>query len=130
MHPLCSLCLFRPGGTMVTYGGMAKQPVIASVVSRWGRPARGPGLHSCLHSGSARPWGKDVYFKWCLKPSSSEPQCVLLCPQSLLIFKDLKLRGFWLSQWKKDHSPGECMVAPSPGVTQEGSACCVTRSPG
>ncbi|XP_037357243.1 enoyl-[acyl-carrier-protein] reductase, mitochondrial isoform X3 [Talpa occidentalis] len=44
-----------PGGTMVTYGGMAKQPVTASV--------------------------------------------------SLLIFKDLKLRGFWLSQWKKDHSP-------------------------
>ncbi|XP_008566884.1 PREDICTED: trans-2-enoyl-CoA reductase, mitochondrial isoform X2 [Galeopterus variegatus] len=44
-----------PGGTMVTYGGMAKQPVVASV--------------------------------------------------SLLIFKDLKLRGFWLSQWKKDHSP-------------------------
>ncbi|XP_024090018.1 enoyl-[acyl-carrier-protein] reductase, mitochondrial isoform X3 [Pongo abelii] len=45
------------GGTMVTYGGMAKQPVIASV--------------------------------------------------SLLIFKDLKLRGFWLSQWKKDHSPDQ-----------------------
>lgn len=44
-----------PGGTMVTYGGMAKQPVIASV--------------------------------------------------SLFIFKDVKLRGFWLSQWKKDHSP-------------------------
>ncbi|XP_003415322.1 enoyl-[acyl-carrier-protein] reductase, mitochondrial isoform X1 [Loxodonta africana] len=43
-----------PGGTMVTYGGMAKQPIIASV--------------------------------------------------SLIIFKDLKLRGFWLSQWKKDHS--------------------------
>lgn len=40
---------------MVTYGGMAKQPVIASV--------------------------------------------------SLFIFKDVKLRGFWLSQWKKDHSP-------------------------
>ncbi|XP_015340855.1 enoyl-[acyl-carrier-protein] reductase, mitochondrial isoform X4 [Marmota marmota marmota] len=47
-----------PGGTMVTYGGMAKQPVTA--------------------------------------------------PVSLLIFKDLKLRGFWLSQWKKDHSPGTC----------------------
>uniref|UniRef100_A0A5F7ZLA9 Enoyl-[acyl-carrier-protein] reductase, mitochondrial n=1 Tax=Macaca mulatta TaxID=9544 RepID=A0A5F7ZLA9_MACMU len=47
----------RRGGTMVTYGGMAKQPVIASV--------------------------------------------------SLLIFKDLKLRGFWLSQWKKDHSPDQ-----------------------
>ncbi|XP_039714638.1 enoyl-[acyl-carrier-protein] reductase, mitochondrial isoform X2 [Pteropus medius] len=42
-----------PGGTMVTYGGMAKQPVIASV--------------------------------------------------SLFIFKDVKLRGFWLSQWKNDH---------------------------
>ncbi|XP_077851897.1 enoyl-[acyl-carrier-protein] reductase, mitochondrial isoform X3 [Macaca mulatta] len=48
---------YRRGGTMVTYGGMAKQPVIASV--------------------------------------------------SLLIFKDLKLRGFWLSQWKKDHSPDQ-----------------------
>ncbi|XP_076790221.1 enoyl-[acyl-carrier-protein] reductase, mitochondrial isoform X2 [Arvicanthis niloticus] len=46
-----------PGGTMVTYGGMAKQPVTASM--------------------------------------------------SLLIFKDLKLRGFWLSQWKKNHSPEE-----------------------
>ncbi|KAM5301936.1 enoyl-[acyl-carrier-protein] reductase, mitochondrial isoform 1-T1 [Glossophaga mutica] len=46
-----------PGGTMVTYGGMAKQPIVASV--------------------------------------------------SLLIFKDLKLRGFWLSQWKKDHSPAQ-----------------------
>ncbi|XP_023558864.1 enoyl-[acyl-carrier-protein] reductase, mitochondrial isoform X2 [Octodon degus] len=46
-----------PGGTMVTYGGMAKQPVTASV--------------------------------------------------SLLIFKDLRLRGFWLSQWKKNHSPDE-----------------------
>ncbi|XP_075801756.1 enoyl-[acyl-carrier-protein] reductase, mitochondrial isoform X1 [Microtus pennsylvanicus] len=46
-----------PGGTMVTYGGMAKQPVTASV--------------------------------------------------SLLIFKDLRLRGFWLSQWKKNHSSDE-----------------------
>ncbi|XP_040612423.1 enoyl-[acyl-carrier-protein] reductase, mitochondrial isoform X2 [Mesocricetus auratus] len=46
-----------PGGTMVTYGGMAKQPVTASV--------------------------------------------------SLLIFKDVKLRGFWLSQWKNNHSPDE-----------------------
>ncbi|XP_020839005.1 enoyl-[acyl-carrier-protein] reductase, mitochondrial isoform X2 [Phascolarctos cinereus] len=39
-------------GTMVTYGGMAKQPVTASVSS--------------------------------------------------FIFKDIKLRGFWVSQWKKD----------------------------
>ncbi|XP_068823727.1 enoyl-[acyl-carrier-protein] reductase, mitochondrial isoform X1 [Capricornis sumatraensis] len=61
-----------PGGTMVTYGGMAKQPVIASA--------------------------------------------------SQLIFKDLKLRGFWLSQWKKDHSPSEWMIALLPGVTREGSA--------
>ncbi|XP_042100390.1 enoyl-[acyl-carrier-protein] reductase, mitochondrial isoform X7 [Ovis aries] len=55
----------RPGGTMVTYGGMAKQPVIASA--------------------------------------------------SQLIFKDLKLRGFWLSQWKKDHSPGQLLL-PSRGA--------------
>ncbi|XP_066125962.1 enoyl-[acyl-carrier-protein] reductase, mitochondrial isoform X2 [Saccopteryx bilineata] len=46
-----------PGGTMVTYGGMAKQPVTASV--------------------------------------------------SQLIFKDLKLRGFWMSQWKKAHDPDQ-----------------------
>ncbi|XP_069430956.1 enoyl-[acyl-carrier-protein] reductase, mitochondrial isoform X5 [Ovis canadensis] len=63
-----------PGGTMVTYGGMAKQPVIASA--------------------------------------------------SQLIFKDLKLRGFWLSQWKKDHSPGGNQATstaatpwPSPGLS-------------
>ncbi|XP_038614041.1 enoyl-[acyl-carrier-protein] reductase, mitochondrial [Tachyglossus aculeatus] len=43
-----------PGGTMVTYGGMAKQPVLASV--------------------------------------------------SVFIFKDVRLRGFWMTQWKKDHS--------------------------
>uniref|UniRef100_A0A4X2LM55 Enoyl-[acyl-carrier-protein] reductase, mitochondrial n=1 Tax=Vombatus ursinus TaxID=29139 RepID=A0A4X2LM55_VOMUR len=41
------------GGTMVTYGGMAKQPVTASTSS--------------------------------------------------FIFKDIKLRGFWMSQWNKDH---------------------------
>ncbi|XP_072465721.1 enoyl-[acyl-carrier-protein] reductase, mitochondrial isoform X4 [Notamacropus eugenii] len=40
------------GGTMVTYGGMARQPITASVSS--------------------------------------------------FIFKDLKLRGFWMTQWKKD----------------------------
>ncbi|XDA73108.1 hypothetical protein R6Z07M_003382 [Ovis aries] len=61
-----------PGGTMVTYGGMAKQPVIASA--------------------------------------------------SQLIFKDLKLRGFWLSQWKKDHSPGSMPWAgcwAQPGQLEE-----------
>ncbi|XP_076008753.1 enoyl-[acyl-carrier-protein] reductase, mitochondrial [Genypterus blacodes] len=45
------------GGSMVTYGGMAKQPVTV--------------------------------------------------PVSALIFKDVKLRGFWVTQWKKDHSHDE-----------------------
>ncbi|XP_029928500.1 enoyl-[acyl-carrier-protein] reductase, mitochondrial isoform X1 [Myripristis murdjan] len=45
------------GGTMVTYGGMAKQPVTV--------------------------------------------------PVSSLIFKDVKLRGFWVTQWKRDHSHDE-----------------------
>lgn len=27
--------------------------------------------------------------------------------QSALIFKDVKVRGFWVTQWKKDHSNGE-----------------------
>ncbi|KAF7467438.1 Hypothetical predicted protein [Marmota monax] len=73
LHPLFVLFgLFRPGGTMVTYGGMAKQPVTA--------------------------------------------------PVSLLIFKDLKLRGFWLSQWKKDHGPGEWVMALLPKVTGDRSS--------
>ncbi|XP_048882268.1 enoyl-[acyl-carrier-protein] reductase, mitochondrial [Brienomyrus brachyistius] len=45
------------GGTMVTYGGMAKQPVTV--------------------------------------------------PVSSLIFKDLKMRGFWVTQWKRDHAHDE-----------------------
>lgn len=45
------------GGSMVTYGGMAKQPVTV--------------------------------------------------PVSALIFKDVKVRGFWVTQWKKDHSKDE-----------------------
>ncbi|XP_071769258.1 enoyl-[acyl-carrier-protein] reductase, mitochondrial [Centroberyx gerrardi] len=45
------------GGSMVTYGGMAKQPVTV--------------------------------------------------PVSALIFKDVKLRGFWVTQWKRDHSHDE-----------------------
>ncbi|KAL2084946.1 hypothetical protein ACEWY4_020464 [Coilia grayii] len=47
----------QTGGTMVTYGGMAKQPVTV--------------------------------------------------PVSALIFKDVKVRGFWVTQWKKDHSQDE-----------------------
>ncbi|MCJ8728506.1 hypothetical protein PDJAM_G00005300 [Pangasius djambal] len=43
----------QTGGTMVTYGGMAKQPVTV--------------------------------------------------PVSALIFKDVKVRGFWVTQWKRDH---------------------------
>lgn len=42
------------GGSMVTYGGMSKQPVII--------------------------------------------------PVSALIFKDVKIRGFWMTQWKRDHA--------------------------
>lgn len=42
------------GGTMVTYGGMSKQPITV--------------------------------------------------PVSSLIFKDVKVRGFWVTQWKKDHA--------------------------
>ncbi|XP_023075186.1 enoyl-[acyl-carrier-protein] reductase, mitochondrial isoform X2 [Piliocolobus tephrosceles] len=76
------------GGTMVTYGGMAKQPVIASVAM-------------------PRPWRGVCTLKRCLKFLPSEPSMSFLCLQSLLIFKDLKLRGFWLSQWKKDHSPDQ-----------------------
>ncbi|XP_074538803.1 enoyl-[acyl-carrier-protein] reductase, mitochondrial [Halichoeres trimaculatus] len=45
------------GGSMVTYGGMAKQPVTV--------------------------------------------------PVSALIFKDVKVRGFWVTQWKRDHSKDE-----------------------
>uniref|UniRef100_A0A669PK37 Enoyl-[acyl-carrier-protein] reductase, mitochondrial n=1 Tax=Phasianus colchicus TaxID=9054 RepID=A0A669PK37_PHACC len=48
----------QPKGTMVTYGGMAKQPVTV--------------------------------------------------PVSAFIFRDVRLRGFWMTQWKKDH--GELMV--------------------
>ncbi|XP_064200353.1 enoyl-[acyl-carrier-protein] reductase, mitochondrial [Anguilla rostrata] len=44
----------QAGGTMVTYGGMAKQPVTV--------------------------------------------------PVSALIFKDVKVRGFWVTQWKRDHA--------------------------
>ncbi|KAM9851755.1 enoyl-[acyl-carrier-protein] reductase, mitochondrial [Aulostomus maculatus] len=44
------------GGSMVTYGGMAKQPVTV--------------------------------------------------PVSALIFKDVKVRGFWVTQWKRDHPHG------------------------
>ncbi|XP_040546107.1 enoyl-[acyl-carrier-protein] reductase, mitochondrial isoform X1 [Gallus gallus] len=43
----------QPKGTMVTYGGMAKQPVTV--------------------------------------------------PVSAFIFRDVRLRGFWMTQWKKDH---------------------------
>ncbi|XP_065506683.1 enoyl-[acyl-carrier-protein] reductase, mitochondrial isoform X3 [Caloenas nicobarica] len=47
----------QPKGTMVTYGGMAKQPVMV--------------------------------------------------PVSAFIFRDVRLRGFWMSQWRKDHAQGE-----------------------
>ncbi|XP_061072251.1 enoyl-[acyl-carrier-protein] reductase, mitochondrial [Conger conger] len=52
----------QAGGTMVTYGGMSKQPVTV--------------------------------------------------PVSALIFKDVSIRGFWVTQWKRDH-------AHDPGAMQE-----------
>uniref|UniRef100_A0ACB8FRP5 Uncharacterized protein n=1 Tax=Sphaerodactylus townsendi TaxID=933632 RepID=A0ACB8FRP5_9SAUR len=50
----CSPSFLRHKGTMVTYGGMSKQPVTI--------------------------------------------------PVSALIFKDVKLRGFWMTQWKRDNA--------------------------
>ncbi|XP_075294147.1 enoyl-[acyl-carrier-protein] reductase, mitochondrial isoform X1 [Opisthocomus hoazin] len=51
----------QPKGTMVTYGGMAKQPVMV--------------------------------------------------PVSAFIFQDVRLRGFWVTQWRKDHAQDREMVA-------------------
>ncbi|XP_063274792.1 enoyl-[acyl-carrier-protein] reductase, mitochondrial isoform X1 [Prinia subflava] len=50
----------QPKGTMVTYGGMAKQPVMVPVVSH--------------------------------------------IPQSAFIFRDVRLRGFWMTQWRREHA--------------------------
>ncbi|XP_017333737.2 enoyl-[acyl-carrier-protein] reductase, mitochondrial isoform X1 [Ictalurus punctatus] len=49
----------QTGGTMLTYGGMAKQPVTV--------------------------------------------------PVGALIFKDVKVRGFWVTQWKRDHKHDEAL---------------------
>ncbi|NXM04095.1 MECR protein, partial [Tyrannus savana] len=51
----------QPKGTMVTYGGMAKQPVMV--------------------------------------------------PVSAFIFRDVRLRGFWMTQWRKDHVQDQESVA-------------------
>ncbi|NXY80081.1 MECR protein, partial [Glareola pratincola] len=51
----------QPKGTMVTYGGMAKQPVMV--------------------------------------------------PVSAFIFQDVQLRGFWVTQWKKDHAQDQESLA-------------------
>uniref|UniRef100_A0A8U7NI96 Enoyl-[acyl-carrier-protein] reductase, mitochondrial n=2 Tax=Corvus moneduloides TaxID=1196302 RepID=A0A8U7NI96_CORMO len=51
----------QPKGTMVTYGGMAKQPVMV--------------------------------------------------PVSAFIFRDVRLRGFWMTQWRKDHMQDQGSVA-------------------
>ncbi|XP_059805282.1 enoyl-[acyl-carrier-protein] reductase, mitochondrial isoform X2 [Hypanus sabinus] len=60
------------GATVVTYGGMAKQPVTI--------------------------------------------------PVSTLIFKDVKIRGFWVTQWKKDHGHGllQEMISHLCGFIQAG----------
>lgn len=38
-------------------------------------------------------------------------------PQSAFIFRDVRLRGFWMTQWRKDHVQGELRGAegPEPG---------------
>lgn len=38
-------------------------------------------------------------------------------PQSAFIFRDVRLRGFWMTQWRKDHMQGELRGAegPEPG---------------
>ncbi|NXU34079.1 MECR protein, partial [Drymodes brunneopygia] len=51
----------QPKGTMVTYGGMAKQPVMV--------------------------------------------------PVSAFIFRDVRLRGFWMTQWRKEHMQDQQSVA-------------------
>ncbi|XP_041256048.1 enoyl-[acyl-carrier-protein] reductase, mitochondrial isoform X2 [Onychostruthus taczanowskii] len=51
----------QPKGTMVTYGGMAKQPVMV--------------------------------------------------PVSAFIFRDMRFRGFWMTQWRKDHAQDQESVA-------------------
>lgn len=28
-------------------------------------------------------------------------------PQSAFIFRDVRLRGFWMTQWRKEHARGE-----------------------
>lgn len=37
-----------------------------------------------------------------------------LSPQRAFIFQDVRLRGFWMSQWRKDHAQGE------PGARRDG----------
>ncbi|NXP32339.1 MECR protein, partial [Leiothrix lutea] len=56
----------QPKGTMVTYGGMAKQP---------------------------------------------EDTRVSHIPQSAFIFRDVRLRGFWMTQWRRDHMQDQESVA-------------------
>lgn len=64
---------------MVTYGGMAKQPVIASVVSWWGRQvctqAWTPVAQTHMVPVSL---GGNLYLKQHLKRLPSEPQFILL----------------------------------------------------
>lgn len=52
-------------------------------------------------------WDEDLPLSLCISLkhiTSLNTHCSL---QSALIFKDVKIRGFWVTQWKKDHSAGE-----------------------
>lgn len=64
---------------MVTYGGMAKQPVIASVVSWWGRQTWTQAWTPQLSRPSeALVPGGGLYLQQSLKRWPSEPQLVPL----------------------------------------------------
>ncbi|XP_062467415.1 enoyl-[acyl-carrier-protein] reductase, mitochondrial isoform X3 [Pezoporus occidentalis] len=76
----------QPKGTMVTYGGMAKQPVMV--------PVQGNSPIEAEHGTQ--------HLLWAL-PS--------LSPQSAFIFRDVRLRGFWMTQWRKDHEQDQQSVA-------------------
>lgn len=42
--------------------------------------------------------------------NKSNPNIYYTCSfQSALIFKDIKVRGFWVTQWKRDHSNGQSL---------------------
>lgn len=118
---------------MVTYGGMSKQPVTVPVVrgklhlpflQSFTLDRRGAcsisvrvvlTLFSHLLDTAKRfPNIMNNHFKVPFKKCFSFLLCCMfICVfccycsfQSALIFKDVKVRGFWVTQWKRVHSHG------------------------